>query len=324
MNNKKENRVDISIIVPIYNAEKYLKKCLDSLVNQTKKEVEFILINDGSTDASEKIIENYHDKRIKYFKNKNQGIGKTRNFGIEKATGTYLMFLDSDDYLDKRACEILYLEAINKDLDLVVFDFYREEDNKLKPDIVNDFKDSSLQENVNLLLLINLGPSNKLFKRDLIIDNRIRFHESLKYEDTPFIVGAIKNAKRIGKVNKILHYYVVHKESQTTVRDEKIFDILKIVDLIRNDFKEEKELKEVVDKLTVRIITNYTIQQRVQKDIKVGMAFIDDAFDYLKKYVPDYKDNKYYIGRGVFRRTIEKSRVLSKLYCQIYHLRHSK
>ncbi|MDD6263953.1 MAG: glycosyltransferase family A protein, partial [bacterium] len=78
---------DISIIVPVYNAEKYLKKCLDSLVNQTKKELEFILINDGSTGKSEEIVKTYKDERIKYFKNKNQGIGKTRNFGIEKATG---------------------------------------------------------------------------------------------------------------------------------------------------------------------------------------------------------------------------------------------
>ena len=89
---------DISIIVPIYNAEKYLNKCIDSLVNQTKEELEFVLINDGSTDSSEDIIKSNKDKRNKYFKNKNQGIGKTRNFGIDKATGKYLMFLDSDDY----------------------------------------------------------------------------------------------------------------------------------------------------------------------------------------------------------------------------------
>ena len=78
---------DISIIVPIFNAEKYLGKCIDSLLNQTKKEIEIILVNDGSTDKSEEIIKNYKDKRIKYFKNKNQGIGKTRNFGIKKSTG---------------------------------------------------------------------------------------------------------------------------------------------------------------------------------------------------------------------------------------------
>ena len=76
--------IDISIIVPIYNAEKYLNKCIKSLINQTKENLEFILVNDGSTDSSEEIIKNYKDKRIKYFKNKNQGIGKTRNFGMQK------------------------------------------------------------------------------------------------------------------------------------------------------------------------------------------------------------------------------------------------
>ena len=92
-------KIDISIIVPIYNAEEYLKRCIDSLVNQTKKEIEIVLINDGSTDNSEKIIKSYKDDRIKYFKNKNQGIGKTRNFGIEKACGKYILFVDSDDYI---------------------------------------------------------------------------------------------------------------------------------------------------------------------------------------------------------------------------------
>ena len=99
---------DISIIVPIYNAEKYISKCLDSIINQTKKELEIILINDGSTDRTEEIIKKYQDKRIRYFKNKNQGIGKTRNFGIDKAKGKYLLFLDSDDFLVENACELLY------------------------------------------------------------------------------------------------------------------------------------------------------------------------------------------------------------------------
>ena len=116
---------DISIIVPIYNAEKYLNKCLDSLINQTKKELEFVLINDGSTDKTDSIIKNYNDKRIKYFKNKNQGIGKTRNFGISKSSGKYIMFLDSDDYLKKEACEILYKKAITTNSDLVICDFYK-------------------------------------------------------------------------------------------------------------------------------------------------------------------------------------------------------
>lgn len=311
---------DISIIVPIYNASKYLKKCLDSLVNQTKEELEFILINDGSTDTSEKIIKEYKDQRIKYFKNKNQGIGKTRNFGIKKASGKYLMFLDSDDYLDLTACEKLYTKAEKDKLDMVVFDFYRVKQEKLEPDIISDFPTSSLKKNNNLLLNINLGPCNKLYRRDVIIKNNIKFQETLKYEDTTFIVEAIYNSKRIGKLNEILYYYIIHSQSETTVRDERIFDIIKVVDIVRKYLK-GKNLDEVLDKLTVRILTNYTIQQRNQLDEKIGLQFIDEAFSYLEKEVPDYKDNKYYENRGLLRRTIEKNKTLTKIYCSLYRLK---
>lgn len=310
---------DISIIVPIYNAEKYLKKCLDSLVNQTKKELEFILVNDGSTDSSEQIIKSYTDKRIKYFKNKNQGIGKTRNFGIEKATGKYLMFLDSDDYLDTKACEKLYKKAQKENLDLVVFDFYRVEQDNLKEVLVPSFKNTSLVKNNNLLLDINLGPCNKLYDRNLIVNNKIKFLENLKYEDTTFVVEAIYNSKKIGKLDEFLHYYVIHSQSETTVRDERVFDIIKVVDKVRK-YLAGKNLDEVVNKLTVRILTNYTIQQRNQKDNRVGMKFINEAFAYLKKEVPDYKDNKYYENRSNVKKTIEKNKTLSKLYCSLYHI----
>ena len=310
---------DISIIVPIYNAEKYLNKCIDSLVNQTKKELEFILINDGSTDSSEDIIKSYKDKRIKYFKNKNQGIGKTRNFGIDKATGKYLMFLDSDDYLDINACEKLYNKAIKEKSDLVVFDFYRVEET-LKEVTINNFKSSSLKENPNLLLDINLGPCNKLIKRELIDKSNTRFNEELKYEDTPFVTEIIKNANKISKLNEYLHYYVIHSNSETTVRDERVFDIIKIIDIIRNQYKDEKYMEDIVNKLTVRTFTNYTIQQRVQKDLKVGMKFIDEAFSYMKKNIPNYKNNKYYETRGILRRTIEKNKFITKVYCSIYNL----
>ena len=153
---------DISIIVPIYNAEKYLKTCVDSLINQTKKELEFILVNDGSTDASEKIIKSYSDKRIKYYKNKNQGIGKTRNFGINKAKGKYIMFLDSDDYLDINACKELFKKAEEENLDLVINNFYRvDEVTKTQEEvIIEPFKNTTLKVNKQLLLNINLPPWN--------------------------------------------------------------------------------------------------------------------------------------------------------------------
>ena len=121
----------ISIIVPAYNVEKYISKCIESLINQTYKNIEIIIINDGSRDNTENIIKKFKDKRIKYYKNVNQGIGKTRNFGIDKSNGEFLMFIDSDDFLDIRACEILHNKIKEEKLDLVICDFYKIYDKSL-------------------------------------------------------------------------------------------------------------------------------------------------------------------------------------------------
>lgn len=310
--------IDVSIIVPIYNAEKYIEKCLDSLVNQTKKELEFILVNDGSTDNTENIIKKYKDKRIKYYKNKNQGIGKTRNFGIEKASGRYIMFIDSDDYVDKNMTKLMFDKAFSNNLDMVICDYYKVVNDEISEEKLVNFKPTTLKESPSLIFDINLSPWNKLYKRALINENNIRFIENLKYEDAPFVCQSLDKAKKIGKVNKCLNYYVIHSNSETTVRDERVFDIIKIVDIIRTYFKDQKYIKETVDKLTVRVLTNYNIQQRNQKNKKVGMKFINESFKYLEKEVPDYKNNKYYQSRGLAKRTIEKSKILTKLYCKTY------
>ena len=312
---------DISIIVPIYNAEKYIKKCVDSLLNQTKKEIELILINDGSTDSTHNILKSYKDKRIKYFKNKNQGIGKTRNFGIEKSTGKYIIFIDSDDYIEPTTCEELFEKAEKEKADIVVCDFYKVYDDGSKEEInLPSFKTTKLKNNPNILLDINLSPWNKIYSSKLIKDNNISFAEGIKYEDVPFVSEALDKADKIAKLDKKLNYYVIHGNSETTVRDKRIFDILKIVDIIRTYFKNKKYMNEVVNKLTVRIITNYNIQQRNQKDIKVAMEFIDTSFAYLKKEVLDYKDNKYFENRSFLKRIIEKNKFLSKTYCKIYRM----
>ena len=309
---------DISIIVPAYNAEKYIGKCLDSLINQTKKELEFIIVNDGSTDNTEDIVKSYKDKRIKYFKNKNQGIGKTRNYGIDKSNSKYIMFLDSDDYLDKTACETMFNKAENNNLDIVICDFYKEYDNGNIEEIrTPSFKDSTLKDNPDIITEY-LCPWAKIYKSKLIKDNKIKFVENLKYEDAPFVIESLVKANKIGKIDECLNYYLIHGNSETTVRDRRCFDILKIIDKIRKLTKDTPELKDKINRLTVRIVTNYTIQQRVQKDKRVGMEFIDEAFAYLKKEVPDYKKNYYYENRGFLRRTIEKNKLLTKIYCKLY------
>lgn len=308
--------VDISIIVPIYNTEKYIEKCIESLLNQTKKELEFILINDGSTDNSEILIKKYNDKRIKYFKNNNQGIGKTRNFGIKQSTGKYIMFVDSDDYLSRDACEKLYNKAIKDDLDIVVCDFYKVLKNKLEEVKISHFSNTSVTKNEQLLLDINLSPWNKIYKTDLIKNNNIRFVENLKYEDAPFVIESLIKANKIGHVSNPLNYYVIHENSETTIRDIKIFDIIKIVDIIRKKFY--KYYHETIDELTISILMNYTIQQRNQSDFNVSKHFIDGSFNYLKNNVPNFKKNNYFIKRGFLKSLIEKNKVLTKLYCAAY------
>lgn len=312
---------DISIIVPIYNAEKYIKKCVDSLINQTKQEIEIILINDGSTDDTLKILKKYKDKRIKLFSNKNQGIGKTRNFGISKATAEYIMFCDSDDYYESNMCELMFDVAKKDDLDIVVCDFFKEYDSgKQEPFKVANFENTTLEETPALIRTINLGPWNKIYKSELIKKNNILFEENLKYEDTPFVAKALDCANKIGKIDKYLNHYIVHEQSETTIRDRRCFDIIKIVDIIRKYFKDKSYIKEDIDKLTVSILTNYTIQQRDQIDNKVGEEFIEEAFSYLKREVPDYKNNKYYYDRSILKKTIEKNKLLTKLYCKIYKM----
>lgn len=311
--------VDISIVVPIYNASKSLNKCIDSLINQTKKEIEIILVNDGSTDDSEKIIKQYKDERIKYFKNKNQGIGKTRNFGIKKSIGKYIMFVDSDDYLDKNACKIMYEKAIKDKLDIVVCDYYNVLNKKVKQKVeIESFNNTSLKENPSLLLKINLAPWNKIYSKKMITKNNITFEEKLKYEDAPFVAQALDKSKTIGKIDKALNYYVIHNNSETTIRDERVFDIIKIVDKIRQYFSDKDYAKNIVNTLTIKILVNYNIQQRYQKDKKIAMKFIDESFNYMKENIPNFRKSNYFKNRNKLKAIIEKNKALTKIYCYIY------
>ena len=311
--------VDISIVVPIYNASKSLNKCIDSLINQTKKEIEIILINDGSTDDSEKIIKQYKDERIKYFKNKNQGIGKTRNFGIKKSIGKYIMFVDSDDYLDKNACKIMYEKATKDKLDIVVCDYYSVLNKKVKQKVkIESFNNTSLKENPSLLLKINLAPWNKMYSKKMITKNNITFEEKLKYEDAPFVAQALDKSKTIGKIDKALNYYVIHNNSETTIRDERVFDIIKIVDKIRQYFSDKDYAKNIVNTLTIKILVNYNIQQRYQKDKKIAMKFIDESFNYMKENIPNFRKSNYFKNRNKLKAIIEKNKTLTKIYCYMY------
>lgn len=311
----------VSLIVPIYNSQNYLVKCIKSLLNQTLKDIQIILINDGSTDNSEKIIKSFDDERIVYISKNNEGIGKTRNLGIDKATGEFLAFVDSDDYLNEHFCEYMYQKAVNDDCDLVVCDFF-EDRNTLVGIKFKDFKDTNLRETPELINYINLGPCNKLYKKSLFDDKSNRFEENLKYEDAPFVVKMLVSANRIGKVNDYLTYYVIHSNSETTIRDKRMYDILEITDIIVNDLKKVDYPNDSLVSLAVMILTDYTIQQRYISDVKYRHDFINKAFKYLNNLDRKWRRCSYLKRFPSLKRYVKTSKLLTKIYCDLYNLRH--
>ncbi|MBO4601350.1 MAG: glycosyltransferase [Bacilli bacterium] len=309
----------VSVVVPVYNSSKYLNKCIDSLINQTFNDIEFIIINDGSTDDSEDIIKSYNDERIKYIKQTNKGIGKTRNYGVSIASGDYIMFIDSDDYIDYDCVEKMYNKAIETDSDLIVSDFFKDIQGKLIKITFPHFDSCTLQENPGLLNFINMGPCNKLYKKDLI--KNIKFDEEHKYEDTPFVVKSLKNAKKITKIDECLSYYVIHDNSQTTTKNESIRDILYIMDILKKELN-SKIYDSAFKELSVSILTDYIIQQRYIKNRKFRNNFIDDGFNKLYEIDPKWKKSEYLKRINFIKRFIKTHKFITKLYCTMYQIIH--
>ena len=309
----------VSVIVPVYNTEKYLKNCIDSLLKQNFEDYEIIVINDLSPGNAEEIIKSYNDKKIVYIKNKtNKGIGYNRNLGVKEAKGEYVCFIDSDDYVKEDFISKMYNYSKENNLDLCVCDYVNvdEKGNTLEEFNLSNFGITNYEENNKILCEINLGPCNKLFKKDMLIKNKIEFSEKLKYEDLSFVAVSIKNSAKIGKINEQLNYFTVHKNSETTTRDKRVFDIFKQLDIVRNEYKSGKYL----DELTVSVLLNYTIQQRYQIDKDTQSKFIDDAFKYLNDNNIDYKHSEYIKNRSFLKGLIEKNKFITKIYCKIYRM----
>ena len=315
--------VKLSIIIPVYNTEKYLKKCIESIINQTLKDIEIIIINDGSPDNSDKIIKEYNDTRIVYITKENEGIGKTRNKGIDIATGKYIAFVDSDDYLHPCFCEKMLNKAKSDNSEIVVCDFYEDNNGIMKDRIIESFLPTSLSDNPNLLYNINMGPCNKIYKKSLFDNKSNRFNEKLKYEDLPFVVKMLTQAKKISKLDEKLTYYVIHDNSETTKRDKRIFDIIKETELTINYLKSIDFNYDAITNLAVMVLADYTIQMRYFDDSSIRSKFIDDTFRYLDNLNPKWKKCVYLNNFTKIQRFIKTHKLLTKMYCSYYALRRN-
>ena len=242
----------ISVIVPIYNTEKYIGKCLESIKKQTYKNLEIILVNDGSIDKSEEICKSYieKDKRFTYYLTSNYGVSHARNFGLDKATGKYIMFIDSDDWLENNMIEILYKELIEKKCDIAVCDYFinfkelQIEHNKLNEEkIINE-------KNIMLEFLFDSELYggylwNKLIKKSIIKD--IRFNEKIKIEeDVDFLCQIFENVNSIIYLpQKKLYHYVKRNESAVNF-NYSLKDLTKLLALEKKmKIKDEYQIKNL-------------------------------------------------------------------------------
>lgn len=310
----------ISVIIPVYNSSTYLRKCLDSVVNQTLKDIEIIVINDGSTDDSKNIIEEYlcKYKNIIFIDQENKGIGKTRNIGIKKATGEYITFVDSDDYIKENMLEEYYKYAKKHNFDLVIGSYIKKINNKEIIFENNKFKTGNVKTTPQILYLIEYGPWAKLYKREMLINNNIYFDEKRKYEDMPFVSKALLKSKLIGQIIEPYYYYIIHNNSETTTMDKRVFDILDILKEIKDYYKREYYLRDELDYVIIDKITTYMLQQRVQKDNKLRIEFIDAGYAFLNKNIKNWRGNKYYKKTNFLKRIIKNNKKILKIYCNIY------
>lgn len=232
----------VSIIVPAYNVENYLAKCLDSLVNQTHQNIEILVVNDGSKDNSEKIIQGYAQKypeKVKPFSKENGGLSDARNFGLDRLTGDYIGFVDSDDYVTPTMFEEMVNLAEKYQSKMVICNIQKVDQNgnitQKLTQIPNMPEKIDLEENFSVFSDLSYFACNKLFKKELF--NGKRFKKGAHFEDIQLIPQLLLECKIICQTQNFHYQYLERTDSITKTHTEKGLDILKAVEDVESYFK---------------------------------------------------------------------------------------
>ncbi len=281
----------VSIIIPVYNVEKYIAKCLDSLVKQTLSDIEIIVVNDGSPDNSQKIIDKYVKKYpniVKSYIKENGGQGSARNYGLEKATGEYIGYVDSDDYVSIDMYEKLYQKAKSKDLDIaicgnyVVFENSNREIIELNNYVIEDKHDNAY--------FGKLAVWNKIYKKSLV--QKLTFRSKKWYEDLDFTVKALSLAKKVDYVDEPLYYYLYREGS--TMNNSNIERNLEIIDAF-DEIKNEKKNHNIIEYLAIDNIYISAIVRVInaKANKKIKIETINKMKNYVSKNFENFEKNEY-------------------------------
>lgn len=293
------NKCKLSIIVPVYGVEKYIDKCLNSLVKQSLKEIEVIVVNDGTKDNSQKIIDKYVKKypdKIKSYIKENGGQGSARNYGLKKATGEYIGYVDSDDFVEKDMYKKLYNKAKENNYDIVVCGNYNvSEDyqNKNIDTFINNYN-----TDLEKIFFGKMAVWNKIYKRDILIKNKLEFKEKVWYEDLAFTLKAIMNSNTFAFIDEPLYDYLIREGS--TMNNSNVQRNLEILDAFNDilSYIKHNKKEEYFSKIEFLAIDHIYISAivRVLKadaDDKVKRETINKLIDYMNTSFPNYKNNKY-------------------------------
>lgn len=288
------SNVKVSVIVPVYNVEKYLKDCLNSVINQTLEDIEIICVNDGSTDNSLAILEDYakKDSRIKIINQKNKGLSGARNTGMKHVQGEYILFLDSDDWLKEDALSELYWSHLDDNLDMLFFqtvDYY-EEDGRYE---LNQFGgmtaiDDSFEGKIfnykdvaSIIFKIPHSAFNKLYSTSFLQRINASFPEGINYEDLAFFYDVFLKAERVSILKKELLFYRIRENSISTSGGEKSFDIFKSLKLVKDSLKDTTMDNKYFQDYLMFIIVN----------LKFVFVRLKDEYknDYFKSMLENYE-----------------------------------
>ena len=314
---------EVSVIVPVYNVEKYLEKCLNSLVNQTLDNIEIIIVNDGTKDNSEEIIKKFIEKypqKIVYLKKENGGLSDARNFGIPYAKGEYIAFLDSDDYVEKDIYKEMYELAKKENSDMVECDFLWEYPDKTREDIGQVYNGKK-----EMLEKVRVVAWNKLIRRSILEKTQIQFPKGLRYEDVEFTYKLIPHLNKISFLKKPYIHYIQRENSISNVQNERTKEIFTVLDNVITYYTENNfydEYKEELEYVYTRFLLCSSLLRMVKindKDIRKNM--IKTTWENLNTKFPNWKNNEILKKNKSLKDRYMKSvnKFTYKIYCTILH-----
>ncbi len=281
----------ISVLVPVYNSEKYLTRCIESILNQTYKNIELIIVNDGSNDKSYEIIEEYkkRDNRIKALHTENKGVSYARNLGLDSASGDFLAFVDSDDYIDEDYLETLYkyLKNENADISMCNCKFIEENLNKsyTKTFGINNILVMNNEEAVENLFYYNYmrhSPWGKLYKKDIFEGCRYKINR--QYEDLELTYKLFLKAKKLVYIPECKYNYLLRKGSiiHSDIKKSNIEAILLYTEEILKEI--EKNHKNIVKSAEFLVAKHSLSLWYKVPNKKENKEYLKKATNNIKKY----------------------------------------